>query len=891
MGHAGSDGDVPSWIESQVLAAVDGAPAERKAALGALKAKYPGYADEIAAYVDDAATRQSVWPRLESVSVLWELGRDENGLLQLGVDERGERQSSASGSNARYRILEEIGRGGVGIVFRGFDRDLGRDVALKFLRKEFAASARVAERFIEEAQIGGQLQHPGITPVFELGIADGAPFFAMELVDGSSLVEILQEREDLLESRLDLVATVAQVARAVAYAHDRGVVHRDLKPANILIGSFGEVRVVDWGMGKVVAEVAVSDSVTTVRSGAAGMNSMLGSVLGTPAYMAPEQARGEVDLVGPHTDVFAIGAILCEIVCGRPPYDSSAKELTADEAIERAAKGDLSESSARIDASDVDPDLKQLVRSCLEPDIALRLPQAGEVVQQIDAYMRAIRTRAEQAVFAAASARQIQRRTTWMAGAIAVALIVSLALWLVAESHLGRYNQVKMVVQLDNALEAERVLYPAHPASLPAMRAWLAQHGTPLVDGLHAVQGQLAALVALQKPSPADVFLRNTLEELVVRLERFAAPDGVVDKVRQRMQWAQSVQERSIERYQEQWQRATQAIAAADGVSASSLYGGSGELHLPPQMGLVPIGANPKTGLWEFYHLGSAADPDAPAPKHHPETGVIKVTEATGVVFVLLPGGMAFIGAQSSDPAKPNYEVTALDGEAPPTNIEFAPFFIARHEVTQAQWTRWQGSNPSYHRAGLSDRRDGLVTLTHPVDQVSWSDCDRVLNERGLMLPTEAQWEYAARAGTITPWWTGGERDSLLANGIAVNLADRSALEAGADWGDCKLWPEAFDGFVGHAPVDGMLANPWGLHCMHGNMTEHCADFHCAYTLPARPGDGLREPADRTEFRVRRGGSFGYSARRCRSAVRTYGQPLERTFTVGVRAARAVRFD
>src|SRR5678815_4516483 len=167
---------------------------------------------------------------------------------------------------------------------KGHDTDLGRDVALKVLDEELAKRPAVVQRFVEEAQIGGQLQHPGIVPVYELGLmADERPYFTMKLVKGHTLASLLQRRKSPADERGRLLAIFEAVCQTVAYAHSKGVLHRDLKPANVMVGAFGEVQVVDWGLAKVLRRGGVADEkraqdpmltvIETVRSGAGSSGS------------------------------------------------------------------------------------------------------------------------------------------------------------------------------------------------------------------------------------------------------------------------------------------------------------------------------------------------------------------------------------------------------------------------------------------------------------------------------------------------------------------------------------------------------------------------------------------------------------------------------------------
>ena len=266
-----------------------------------------------------------------------------------------------------YQLLGEIARGGMGVILKGHDTDLGRDVAVKVLDGELAKNAAIVQRFVEEAQIGGQLQHPGIVPVYELGLMAGdVPYFTMKLVKGRTLAALLLERKSPADDRGRLLAIFESVCQTMAYAHSKGVLHRDLKPANVMVGAFGEVQVVDWGLAKVLRRGEVEDEtrssastvntvIETVRTAptSEGSNSLAGSVMGTPAYMAPEQAQGEVEKLDERADVFSLGAILCEILTGQPPYVF----VEGEPILVQAGNARLDPARERIGSSGADPAL------------------------------------------------------------------------------------------------------------------------------------------------------------------------------------------------------------------------------------------------------------------------------------------------------------------------------------------------------------------------------------------------------------------------------------------------------------------------------------------------------------------------------------------------------
>jgi serine/threonine protein kinase len=230
----------------------------------------------------------------------------------------------------RYVLGDEIAHGGMGTVYRATDAAFGREVAIKVLQERFAPSSGTARRFADEARITGQLQHPGIPPAHDLGtLPDGRPFLAMKLIKGRTLDQLLAARPDPVDDRGRFLAIYEQVCHAIAYAHSRGVIHRDLKPANIMVGAFGEVQVMDWGLAKVLgARPGDTDDAAETRAGTLvvslrdsdGSFTQAGSVLGTPAFMPPEQAIGAVGKVDQRSDVFGLGGILAVILTGQPPF-------------------------------------------------------------------------------------------------------------------------------------------------------------------------------------------------------------------------------------------------------------------------------------------------------------------------------------------------------------------------------------------------------------------------------------------------------------------------------------------------------------------------------------------------------------------------------------------
>jgi serine/threonine protein kinase len=222
-------------------------------------------------------------------------------------------------------------QGGLGEVWEAQDAELERKVALKHIQDKWADDANFRSRFLAEARITGRLEHPGVVPVYGLGVyADGRPYYAMRFIEGETLGEAIKRFHDAnvtsgrdpAERALafrDLLARFVAICHTIAYAHSRGVLHRDLKPANIMLGHYGETLVVDWGLAKVM-EPNPGDPAALSPQGCTGSPTIQGSVVGTVRYMAPEQVAGRLDQIDQRTDVYLLGGVLFEILTGTAPF-------------------------------------------------------------------------------------------------------------------------------------------------------------------------------------------------------------------------------------------------------------------------------------------------------------------------------------------------------------------------------------------------------------------------------------------------------------------------------------------------------------------------------------------------------------------------------------------
>jgi serine/threonine protein kinase len=270
-----------------------------------------------------------------------------SGNTHLSLADRLRRLGERGAQADRYELKGEVARGGMGAILRAVDQDLGRSLAMKVIltrpneRGEEQVDPQVLERFIEEAQITGQLDHPGVVPVHELGLdASGRAYFTMRLVRGRTADEIFAAARERADGWTPTRAldVLLKVCDTLAYAHSKGVVHRDLKPSNVMVGKYGEVYVMDWGLAKVLGKADARDlrirpqestQVSRVRTDRSketesdpdtALRTMDGAIVGTPCYMPPEQANGQVEDVGARSDVYAAGAMLYTLLAGIQPY-------------------------------------------------------------------------------------------------------------------------------------------------------------------------------------------------------------------------------------------------------------------------------------------------------------------------------------------------------------------------------------------------------------------------------------------------------------------------------------------------------------------------------------------------------------------------------------------
>ena len=352
-----------------------------------------------------------------------------------------------------YEILGVIAHGGMGVVYRARQRSLNRIVALKLLLGGAHANAAYQRRFRQEAELAARLQHPNIVPIFEVGEHEGQPYFSMEFVDGPDLARLTRERPLTPPQAAEYVAAVAV---ALEYAHRQGVVHRDIKPSNILIGPDDRPRISDFGLAR-----RVTDESSLTLSGA---------TLGTPGYLPPEQASMKRGQIGPHSDVYALGAVLYHLLTGRPPFMSGTAADTLQQVLE------MEPAPPRTLNRDIPRDLETICLKCLQKTPAARYPSAREVAADLRRWLTNVPIEARPAGWLAAPIKWCQRRPAVAALSAALVLTICLALagivwqWHWMELLLAKTQQSKSptaLAQASNGTAVPRATRTSPPTGLP----------------------------------------------------------------------------------------------------------------------------------------------------------------------------------------------------------------------------------------------------------------------------------------------------------------------------------------------------------------------------------------------------------------------------------------
>ena len=715
-------------------------------------------------------------------------------------------------ANSDYELQDKLGEGGMGVVYTARQSSIDRQIALKMLKGDTDDAAKA--KFLQEAVVTGDLDHPNIVTIHDLGTdAGGNIFYAMKKISGRGWHQALKGL-----SRQENLNILLKVCDAVAFAHSRGIIHRDLKPENVMLGEFGEVIVMDWGLA-----LAVTDNGKAER-----VNAGLG-IAGTPAYLAPEMAApGRWREIGPASDVYLLGAILYEILTGHRPHEG--KDVR--ECLRNAARNVIRDSGQpRNELMDI------ALRA-----MATRPEDRFAKVQDFQAAVRGYQAHAEANLIAEKARAQLERAAAnrdyeEYAGAV-YRFRQARELWGGDPKMLaGQKSAVTQYAALalengDLDLALSLVTKDEYPEYAPlklritdaiALRERQRRHARALRTGAIA----LTALVVVVSVGAA-VWINAARRSATLAMKAMVAAQ-----------------------HRERGERAAKIAAQREAAVSKE------DLRLRDELAA--------DAWWTFDAAEAARRQQETAKRINLPVTLAVNLGAAPLPLQLIPAGEFGMGS-------PLEESGRLSEERLHRVKISRPFYLARTELTRAQYAALGGKLPPVPATlGLTveERADGNL----PVTGLSW---DAVANDllprldrfapKGwkFALPTEAQWEWACRAGTRTAYFTG--------DGAAA------MAKAGVSGGENRL---------GAAPGGKRAANAWGLCDTHGNLAEWCADAYAADFFAREKGVAV-DPfcaGGAGGKRVVRGGSWANMEEHCRSAYRSYATPAGGYRFVGVRLA------
>jgi formylglycine-generating enzyme required for sulfatase activity/predicted Ser/Thr protein kinase len=676
----------------------------------------------------------------------------------------------------RYRIIKELGRGAMGAVYLAEDEQLGRKVALKIPQFDGTVTESQLIRFYREARSAGNLRHSGICPVYDVGSLDGQHYISMAFIEGRPLRDFTKSSRR--QDEKSVAHIVRKIALAMAEAHQQSVIHRDLKPANVMIDTKNEPVVMDFGLARRVVE----DEEKLTHTG---------TLIGTPAYMSPEQVDGDSSKVGPSADIYSLGVILYELLTGELPFQGSLLSILKQIATKEPP------SPVELHA-EIDPTLGNLCLRMLAKQEKDRPDSMKAVARELSTWLQNSQVR--QSRDGVAGASETNERQD--AGGYAPPLVdtVGQVASAVGEG-LPPLVTDTMAMSGGERRPGRTTGGKKHAVLIAATIGCLAGVVALVAFCFPAANGSSQSNVSSHPDSGADAKQTGGTEN-TPRFEAKAPPMAVAP-----------FDQTTAQAHQREWAR---------------------YLKVPFEREVI-------------------------------------LPERESISFVLVPLGEFLMGSSEEDherfledaeAADDTFSLTVVNSEIPQHRVRITqPFYMAKYELTQEQWWAISGSSPSVFSG---------VNL--PVENVTWNETQAFIDELNRInagsqlsfaLPTEAQWEYACRAGTSSPWSFGDTVEDFAADG----------------------WVASNSGGAPN-PVGASRPNAFGLYDLHGNLWELCADWH-EHTYSPSDVDDPRGPLSGTD-RVYRGGSWGGTVVHCRSAYRGYRPPDDRDYGTGFRLVMSI---
>ncbi|HET6327694.1 MAG TPA: bifunctional serine/threonine-protein kinase/formylglycine-generating enzyme family protein [Planctomycetaceae bacterium] len=704
------------------------------------------------------------------------------------------------GHFGRYRILRSLGQGAMGTVYLAHDTQLERQIALKTPQFTDDSERELLERFYREARLAATLRHPRICPVYDVGDIDGKHYITMAYIEGRPLSEFVNPASPQTEQQI-LIA-VGKIAQALQEAHNHGIVHRDLKPANIMVDRQGEPVIMDFGLAQ------------QMRPGEDVRLTQTGMIIGSPAYMSPEQVEGEVAKIGPAADQYGLGVILYELLTGKVPFEGSLASVMGQIVSVQPTP------PSRLRPG-LDRQIDSVCLKMLAKDPADRFPSLSAVADELATIVRKPSVK---------SASQQLPRSGWDRWALPSATVVAL---------LGLLALAILYFRVGKSVLAIEISDPGVQVALRGSKVTLTGPGNEEVQ-----------------VEPGENELTITHGNLKFKTNTFTLEKGNTQVVK---------------------------VSVAGPTVAAKL--GDQDLTLIPLLP-GPVGRVAATQQAEVRAQPPAAvDLKARGPRPHllaspfdrsvAKTAQelwakyckvpIETTNSLGMKLELIPPGAYMMGPYAGHHVRITrpcyfgvYEVTrgqfaqfvAVTGYQTLADLSPGGIRLDNSEMP----TKWEPHQPyAWRTPGFPQGDD------HPVVQVAWQDatafCDWLSRKEGktYRLPTEAEWEYACRAGTATRTYYSADAEDTTKIG---NVADATAKAIFPHW---KEIVKSSDGYAYTSPVGKFLPNNFGLYDMIGNAAEWCSDRYAADYFQHSPTDDPTGPPT-GDARIGRGGGFTHVA-------------------------------